>query len=248
MFMDSFLLGLFPAPVLVIAPHPDDETLGVGGTLKQLSDAGVETHVLFVTDGTAGYFTDGKAHPGYAAAWARRQAELRQAQTILGFAAHGPLDLPDNRLDTLGQEVLIRALEQVIAQLKPATVLVPHPLDSNQDHRAVWQAAQVACRPQLSSPVQAFYSYQIPGSGQWHWGPQGTPPNVYVALTPEEIEAKHSALRAYAGELKPDPHPRSPTLVVDHNYWLGAAVGHTAAEAFWLHFRRPPDSSKDWQQ
>lgn len=116
--------------VLVVAPHPDDETIGCGGTLALLADAGAEVVVVVATDGEA---TIGSPHT-VAGTAARRRAEATVACELLGLAAPAFLGLPDGGLDDHVDE-LRRALADARAALDPDLVLSPWPLDRHPDHR-----------------------------------------------------------------------------------------------------------------
>lgn len=140
---------------LVIAPHPDDETLGCGGTLARLTAAGTEVTLVLVTDGDA---TRGAARSPAATGRARR-SEAQRASDHLGIATVVSLALPDGavseHLDTLAD-----ALIEVADILEPGLVLVPWPLDDHPDHRAI--AAALTRRPLPTRPELWGYEVHTP--------------------------------------------------------------------------------------
>ncbi len=145
-----------PRCLLVIAPHPDDETIGAFGLMARLRRRGVTVRVLVVTDGRA-------SHPG-SQQWPRarlvreRQRETRRAVRRIGVLASDItfLGLPDGAL-----EKVPAAAERYIAKAlrcapKPALVVAPSKTDHHPDHRVVANSvavAPVAGARRLSYPV-----------------------------------------------------------------------------------------------
>lgn len=120
------------ARVLVLAPHPDDETIACGGTVALLADAGARIELLVASDGEA---TLGSGLPPEQIAAARR-AEVRRAADALGIADVRFLGAPD--LGLSGRvDVLATALGEAMRRLDPELVLVPWFLDGTADHRAL---------------------------------------------------------------------------------------------------------------
>jgi LmbE family N-acetylglucosaminyl deacetylase len=126
---------------LIVAPHPDDESIGCGGTAALLTAAGAEVGVVFATDGEA---TRGSDLPPAKLA-PRRRDEARRATQLLGIRAPVFLGLPDGALSERTSE-LSRALTDELRRARPELLLVPSPLEEHPDHRAVntalFQAAQ----------------------------------------------------------------------------------------------------------
>jgi len=142
-------------PALVIAPHPDDESLGCGGTIIQLRQLGYPVHVLFVSDGTMSHPNS----PSYPAPQLRdlREAEAREALQMLGVEADACtfMRLPDRRVPTAGEPGFADAVIVVIDllnQLTPAMLLMPWQRDPHPDHRACWQIGQQAAQEATMQP------------------------------------------------------------------------------------------------
>ncbi len=132
---DGPIVGL-PAfrRVLVLAAHPDDETVGCGGTLALLADAGATVTALFASDGDA---TRGTPYPPEETG-RRRRAEAVRAGELLGFSARS-LGLPDTHLSEHIAEIR-RGISALVAEVRPEVVFVPWFLDGHPDHRAVSDA------------------------------------------------------------------------------------------------------------
>ena len=133
--------------VLVLAAHPDDEVLGMGGTIAVHADRGDEVRVVVVTDGSS------TQYPGDAEIRARKEDEALRAAAELGVTDYVHLDLPDMRLDTLPHVEVNRVVEEHVRDFAPARVYTPHP-DVNRDHRVLFDSVAVATRPMPGQPVR----------------------------------------------------------------------------------------------
>ncbi|WP_246455569.1 PIG-L deacetylase family protein [Hymenobacter citatus] len=132
---------------VIVAPHPDDESLGCGGLLALLRQAGVPVQAVLVSDGTMSHPHSVK-FPA-AARQALREAELREALTLLGVSTDDLLllGLPDSAVPTLNQPGFAEAvatLRAYLQRVQPATVLVPWRRDPHPDHRATSQLVAAA--------------------------------------------------------------------------------------------------------
>lgn len=165
--------------VLLVAPHPDDETIGAGGTLRLLADAGTDVEVVCVTDGEA---TIGATLPRDEIA-ARRRAELVAACALLGTRPPASLGLPDGAVAAHQQE-LVGALQQHLDRVEPDLVLAPWPLDRHPDHLAVADAMVVLRAPR--------------GTELWSYEAHLPLPPTRVVHLGAAVEAKRAALDAHA--------------------------------------------------
>jgi LmbE family N-acetylglucosaminyl deacetylase len=210
--------------VLVVAAHPDDEALGMGGTLARLSAAGVACHCLFLTDGVSA------RGAGRSAEATARHAAAEEAAAILGLTSIRFLNFPDNRLDTVPRLEVVQAIEVMLAETAADTLYTHHEGDLNIDHRIARIAALTASRPLPDRPIRAIHAFEVPSSSEWHPGSaEGFVPNKFVAI---DTAVKLAALDAYAAEMRPFPHPRSPEAIDALARWRGATVGLPAAEGF----------------
>ncbi len=215
--------------VLVVAAHPDDEVLGVGGTIAWHVARGDEVVVLLLTDGVTARHS--VTEPQKAAA--------RQACRELGVEDIVFANLPDEGLDGMPLLEIIRPISQLVREVRPRVVYTHHRGDANQDHRAAFEATLVAVRPFGDNPVERVLCYEVASSTEW--GPPFADwaflPNVHVDIS-STLEAKLRAIEAYRetfqSEIKPFPHPRSPEAVRFYAQQRGITVGMTAAEAFVL--------------
>ena len=212
---------------LVLSPHPDDEVLGVGGTIAKLARDGHAVQVVIVTKG------DSLFDPQFIE---RGRVEARRAHEILGVTAtHFLDDFPAAKLDTVPHFQLNARLDSVMRELSPETVYIPFAGDVHRDHQAVAEAAMVVCRPIDGSSVRQIFAYETLSETNWN-APGITPafaPNVFSDVT-DTIQRKLDAIAAFRSQLRPFPHERSVEAVEHLARYRGATVGVGAAEAFLL--------------
>jgi LmbE family N-acetylglucosaminyl deacetylase len=144
-------------PTLVIAPHPDDESLGCGGTLALLAQASLPAWVLTVTDGAASHPSSRRYPP--AALRQLREGEARAAIAQLGLPpdAIGFLQLPDTATPRAGEPGFAPAVERIAGHMaalepQPATLLIPWRREPHCDHRAAWELTQAAVKQLRHAP------------------------------------------------------------------------------------------------
>lgn len=215
--------------ILTVAAHPDDETLGAGGTMALHAARGDTVWACVLTEGAS------SRHDHVA-----QQLECLQAACdTLGVERVVSVGLPDQRLDTLCQLDVITPIERCIEELQPDVVLTHFPGDVNEDHRIVARATMVATRPVAGTSVRRVACFQIPSSTDWTPPIPGSvfTPNMYVDIS-GSLETKLTAMKCYANtwvsEVRPFPHPRSLEALTAYAQAHGVASGQLAAEPFML--------------
>tara|TARA_B100002003_G_scaffold248853_1_gene283615 strand:- start:990 stop:1760 length:771 start_codon:yes stop_codon:yes gene_type:complete len=181
-FLIPFQTSPLPAgPWLVFAPHADDETFGMGGSLLKASQQGIDTHLLVLTDGAMGGNRDDLV--------AVRSQEVKEAAELLGLTSLQCWSEPDRGLQH--SERLIEKISESIGAIAPACVFFPGPFEIHPDHRAtaflVWEALQAL---QARSVTPEAIAYEI--------GVQN-PVNLLIDVTAQR-EAKEQVMRAYASQ------------------------------------------------
>jgi LmbE family N-acetylglucosaminyl deacetylase len=218
--------------ILIVAAHPDDEVLGCGGTMARHAAAGDRVDIFIAAEGATS-----RDEVRNAGARAREIAALRKsaakAATVLGARAPRFGGFPDNRMDSVPLLEVTKAIEALVAELRPRVVYTHHAGDLNVDHRVVHQAVVTACRPQPGHCVDSLLFFEVPSSTEWQTAGSAAPfvPNYFVDIAGFE-KAKRRALAAYAAEMRPWPHARSIEAVAARGRHRGAGVGVAAAEAF----------------
>ena len=215
--------------LLVVVAHPDDETLGAGGTIRRLTRAGTVVDLLVVTDGSSAQFGEDMEARG------RRNAHLDKACDLLGIARRMVLDFPDMQLDTVPHIELNRTIGRVVENGGYDTIFTHHPGDVNMDHRQVFDSVMVVSRPLPGVALRTVATFFVNSSTEWggFYPHKLFVPNIFIDIG-ATIEEKLDALSAYRDELRTWPHPRSVEAVRDRAKVVGSEVGIAYAEAFQL--------------
>ncbi|HEV7127756.1 MAG TPA: PIG-L family deacetylase [Ktedonobacterales bacterium] len=142
--------------LMAIVAHPDDESLGFGGTLAAYAAEGVETYLVTATRGERGWTGDPRECPGLAALGAIREAELRAAATVLGVRSVALLDYVDGDLNQAPPDEVVGKLVTQLRRVRPQVVLTFDPFGAygHPDHIAISQftAAAIVAAADPSSP------------------------------------------------------------------------------------------------
>jgi N-acetylglucosamine malate deacetylase 1 len=212
---------------LVLAPHPDDEVLGCGGTIARLVAEGAQVEVGIITRGMAPAYSDEQV--------AEVRAEAAAAHELLGVAATHYLDLPAAALDSLPQAEVNRAIAALVGRVRPATLLVPFVGDIHADHQIVFNAAMVASRPAGGFRPDRVLAYETLSETNWS-APYLSPafaPNLFIDID-TFLETKIAAFGCYASQVRPFPNERSIESLRALAALRGSCVNLHAAEAFVL--------------
>ena len=238
--------------ILVVCAHPDDETIGMGGTLKKLSKDHDIT-LLFVAEGVTGRRKSGyENNPTYDVSDDEmkkmneeievRKEHARNALAVLGIKKVRFLDLPNVELDQIPLLRIIKEIEEEMEETNCNMIFTHHFNDLNIDHKVVYEATITAARPIPRSPVFAIASFEIPAATDWKY-PYQFRPNLFIDIT-EELNVKIEAFKAYQYEIRTTPHPRSKEMMEAAAMRWGSLSGYNAAEAFELVRIRLDDLSK----
>jgi LmbE family N-acetylglucosaminyl deacetylase len=220
--------------LLVVAAHPDDETLGCGGTIARFRQAGAAVRVVCLAEGTSVRFTREESNGAAAqAALTEREANARKALSVLGVVA-GDLFLDRRRcceLDAVLQVDLVKAIERHVREFRPTRLYTHAAADTNVDHRMVHCAALTAARP-LWPGLKEIAAFEVPSSTDWNPSAPFAP-TLFVDIG-ETIKAKLAAAAAYGGEMPPPPHSRSIETLEALARLRGSQAGVMFAEGFQL--------------
>ena len=188
--------------ILAIAPHPDDETLGLGGTLAKLASQGHEVNVLVIS---------GHLPPIYKLEdYEKTVNEANQAFKILRVANSKFLEIPATMIGDVPINELNNKINQVVSDVKPHMVFCPYP-DRHIDHRLVFDSVMVATRPVgIGKNIEILAAYETLSETHWnapHIEPNFTP-NWVIDIT-DHFETKIKALKCYESQISEFPNPRS---------------------------------------
>ncbi len=211
--------------VLVVAPHPDDEVLGCGGTIAKYADNGDAVYVAIVTKGCEPLF------PAEQVEAVRN--ECLKADKFLGVKETIFMDFPAAMIEDVSRYKFNEAFIQLVQKIKPDIVYIPHRGDMQLDHKMVVDAVMVALRPKYQHIVKKIYAYETLSETGWDV------PNITNEFIPtaysdisEFIEKKLKAMEIFTTQLSAYPDARSLGAVKALAMYRGATVNVDAAEAF----------------
>ncbi|HNT34168.1 MAG TPA: PIG-L family deacetylase [bacterium] len=213
--------------VLVVAAHPQDEILGVGGTIAKHTRNGDKVSVVLMSEGAGEELTEQRVSV------LRKEAEA--AASILGVEKVFRLSFPYMCFNAIPMIELTRDLYEVVNQVAPDIVYTHHRGDIHTDHQMVWSATMVVTRSFGKKIVKKILSYEDPSCTRW------APPFLEYAFIPncfeditDTIDIKMKALEAYESEHRAYPHPRSAeALRLVAEVW-GIKISAGPTEAFEL--------------
>ena len=193
-------------PSLIVAPHPDDETLGCGGTVALLRRIGIPVYFLFVSDGTM-------SHPNSVEYPAPRLMKVREEEakqavlTLGGDMKHIKfLRLKDTQVPNEEDNLFMETVQDIVKlmdKIKPETVFVPWEKDPHRDHQATWKIIAEAMKYVQDKP--RFLEYPI-----WLWE-LGNPEDLelidrmqkFTVNIEETLDIKNKALAAHVSQVTP---------------------------------------------
>lgn len=215
--------------ILVVATHPDDETLGCGGTLLKLAHQGAPIHWLLVT---------APHEPEYSAKQIIIEAkQIEDINQAYPFESLTWLKYRPSQLETLPLGLLIEELRECIVKIRPACVFIPNRSDVHSDHRVVCQALSAVLKPiyMRSLGVNRVLACEAISSTE-----AASPlpenlflPTVYVDIS-DTFERKLDIMGLYKTEIQSEPLPRSPSAIRALARFRGASIGVKYAESFML--------------
>ena len=226
--------------ILVVVAHPDDEVLGMGGTILKHTQKADAVKIVYLSTGImsrrkSGYVSK-ESYVFNRTEIPKMENEVRNLQNnakkackVLGVKRYEFFDFPDNEMDSLSLLKIIKIVEAEIKKVKPDRIYTNHFGDLNVDHRVVYNATLTACRP-ISSRVPELACFEVPSSTEWNY-PQSFNPNYFVNIT-NQLDKKIKAMKMYKNEIRKFPHPRSLENLKNVSLRWGSVSGNKAAEAF----------------
>jgi len=213
--------------ILVIAPHPDDEVLGCGGTLLRHRRSGDRIHLVFITAM--------RQELGFTAERIRARAdEIERVRSRLDAAVHC-LDYPAATLTDADAVTMIPTLSALFRSVAPETVYLPNRSDAHSDHGVCFDAAYACTKVFRCPSIRNILMYET--VSETDFSPALAEnvflPNYFVDIS-EVVEEKLELMRTYASELAEHPFPRSIVALRAIGRLRGCAAGVEYAEAFQL--------------
>jgi len=215
---------------LVVAPHPDDELLGCGGTLlRRVAEGGTVAWLLMTTVTEETGWAVERIH--------QRASEIDQVREGLKIASNHfySLGFPTTELDRVPTSLLVQRISQVFSDFQPEEILLPYPGDVHSDHRVTFEAAS-ACTKWFRYPsVKRVLAYETPSETDFGIDPRdsGFKPNFFTDIS-GYLDKKIDLLFQYKSEMGVFPFPRSRESIVGLASLRGSQSGCLNAESFML--------------
>ncbi|HHX94980.1 MAG TPA: PIG-L family deacetylase [Clostridia bacterium] len=214
--------------IIVIAPHPDDETLGCGGTILRHIAEGDIVHWLIITGM--------QVEQGFSKEQVqRRDAEIKKVALKYGFSSVHDLRFPAARLESLSIGEIIKTIGKVFAMVTPEVIYIPYRGDIHSDHRITFDAVSACTKWFRYGSVKRVLAYETLSETDFGINPDdnGFRPNVFVDIS-KFLETKLEIMKIYSSEFGTFPFPRSEQAIRALAAYRGATAGCLAAEAFML--------------
>ena len=217
--------------ILVVAPHPDDETLGCGGTLYRHKREGNELYWITVTKISV--------ETGWSVETVKaREDEIDTVADKYGFQDVFQFGLPTTRIDTLPISDLIAKLTAVYSKIEPGIIYMPFSHDVHTDHQFVATAMQSTYKWFRSPHIQKVLMYETVSETEYNFAEDRIfRPNVFVDIS-NYLDDKIEIMKLYKSEIGEFPFPRCETTVRSLAAFRGSQGGFEAAEAFELVYER----------
>ena len=212
---------------LVVAPHPDDEVLGPGGTLLRRRAEGGDIGWAIMTEMTvdSGWSQE---------AISRRRSEIEETRSFFAFSFVDELKFPTSSLDQIPFLRMVERLTKTIKEFEPNEIFVPHHSDAHSDHRITFDIVS-SCSKWFRQPnLRRVLSYEtVSETGFSLISDNSFRPNWYVNIE-KYLQDKLKALNIYQSEIGDAPFPRSEENLVALASFRGSSSGFKFAEAFQL--------------
>lgn len=219
--------------VLFVSVHPDDETLGCGGTMLRFKAEGAQVFWLNITDGSLDHpfgFTKERLE--------KREATVNKVVTAYNVDGYDSLRFPTQMLETVEPRILIGSIKSVYDKYYPDTLFVTNRSDIHSDHRVAFDALYSAAKSFRAPYIKQVYMYET--LSETEFAPalpeKAFIPNSFVDIS-EYMDEKLKIMQLYHTELMPDPYPRSIHAIKGLGALRGSRIGVMYAEAFQLLFQ-----------
>ena len=205
--------------VLVISPHPDDETLGAGGTLLKFKDKGHKLYWLNVTNMKTEY--------------GERNAEIESVKAAYSFDGFWNLELEPAGVDKYETGELVSKFKDVFEKVKPELLLIPYRFDVHSDHRVIFDAVY-SCTKSFRAPyLKTVLSMEILSETDQAQQESGFVPNVFINID-GYVERKIEIMKIYKSEIDKAPFPRNENAIRGLAAYRGATGYYNSCESFYL--------------
>jgi LmbE family N-acetylglucosaminyl deacetylase len=222
--------------IMIVVAHPDDELLGLGGTMNKLiNEYSVQAHLIILGEGITSR-SDSRDVTLWENELQIHKFNIKKAQAAIGYHSLSVHDFPDNRFDAVNLLDIIKVIEAEKKAFNPDVIFTHHGGDLNIDHQKTFEAVVTSCRPMESEKVKTIITFETPSGTEWRASsdPRHFIPNLYFKISEQNLAAKIKGMESYEFETRAYPHPRSPEALKITAQKNGINVGVPLAEAFCL--------------
>lgn len=220
--------------ILFVVAHPDDELLGVGGTVNRLiSEFNATIKVVILGEGITSR-SEQRNVKEWESQLKLHRKNIEDAQKSIGYQELSIHNFPDNRFDTVALLDLIKVVEKEKKEFNPSVIFTHHGGDVNIDHQRTFESVITSCRPMKEETVKTIITFETPSGTEWRASsdPKHFVPNFFIQIEKKHLEAKIKGMESYEFEKRAYPHPRSPEALEILAKQRGVMVGCEYAEAF----------------
>lgn len=210
--------------IVVISPHPDDESLGAGGFILKHKKSGDGVYWINMTDV--------EKNQGWDDAFVeRRERQIKEICEFYDFDGFYNLGFRPGKLEVIDKGEIIERLGELIKKIEPDWVVLPNPTDAHGDHQVTYDAGMSCTKIFRYTSIRKIMTMEIISETDFSKNGEAFSPNYYVDIS-NELEDKVNALRIYDTEFKDIPFPRNYEAVKALALLRGGAAGCKYAEAF----------------
>lgn len=212
--------------ILVVAPHPDDETLGVGGLMLRKKAEGNEVYVLNMTNIDLSYgYSENKIK--------QRNDEISKMIKAYDLDGYYNLNLKPAGLDSYPEEEIVKKIGNIFNEVRPNVVILPYHKDVHSDHRITFNLCY-SCTKNFRYPfIKKILMMETPSETDFVMYEHTFKPNYFIDVS-DFIDKKIEIAKIYESEIFEHPFPRSERNIRAYGTIRGAAIGVNSAEAFVL--------------
>jgi len=213
--------------ILFVSPHPDDETLGCGGTIIRSKIDGHELFWAIITD------------PSEELGWSKKQVKARQLEIKnvakkYSFNKVFNLKMPAIMMDTLSMSQIIEKIVSIYNKIEPEIIYIPFLYDVHTDHQIISKAFQSTSKWFRSSHIKKILMYETLSETEFNFAEKRSfNPNVFVDIS-GHLDKKIEIMNIYKSEVADFPFPRSEKAIRALAALRGSQSGFEAAESFEL--------------
>lgn len=216
--------------IIYISVHPDDETLGCGGTILRTTDWGYDVYWLNITSHNL-EDSENTQH--------NRDNIIAKVGDVYNFKEIINFKYPDQHLDTVSLLSIISEISNTFQKIKPDIIFIPNRSDVHSDHRISFDSIIAASKNFRAPFTKGIYMYETLSETEFApaLAENAFIPNTFVDIT-DYIDKKIEIMKLYDTEIMPDPLPRSVHAIKGLAAFRGSRIGVRFAEAFMCIFQR----------